>query len=205
MVAPGPPPAINDGDAELDACVAAAALGDRDATARVLRMIQPRVVRYCRARLATTRGITSADDVAQEVCLAVITALTRYEKQGRSFFAFVYGVAAHKVADANRVAARNRSEPVTSVPDAPDLSPGPEQRALGIEASGEMSRLLEVLSPKHREILLLRVVDGLSATETAQVVGATPGAVRVAQHRALVRLRQAITPPVRVEKGCDPR
>ena len=34
--------------------------------------------------------------------MAVMTALPRYEDQGRPFMAFVYGIAAHKVADARR-------------------------------------------------------------------------------------------------------
>jgi len=38
----------------------------------------------------------------------------------------------------------------------------------------------------------LRVVVGLSAEETADAIGSTPGAVRVAQHRALNRLRKAV-------------
>jgi RNA polymerase sigma-70 factor (ECF subfamily) len=53
-----------------------------------------------------------------------------------------------------------------------------------------MSRLLEQLPEKQREIIVLRVVVGLSAEETAEAVGSTPGAVRVAQHRALARLRK---------------
>ena len=46
---------------------------------------------------------------------------------------------------------------------------------------------------KQREILVLRVVVGLSAEQTADAVGSTPGAVRVAQHRALSRLRKVLT------------
>jgi RNA polymerase sigma-70 factor (ECF subfamily) len=37
-------------------------------------------------------------------------------------------------------------------------------------------------------------VVGLSAEETANAVGSTAGAVRVAQHRALARLRRATSP-----------
>ena len=53
----------------------------------------------------------SADDVAQEVCVAVVSALGSYQPAGLSFRAFVYGIAAHKVADAFRAIARNRTEP----------------------------------------------------------------------------------------------
>jgi RNA polymerase sigma-70 factor (ECF subfamily) len=55
-----------------------------------------------------------------------------------------------------------------------------------------MAELLKVLPAKQREIVVLRVVVGLSAEETAEAVGSTPGAVRVAQHRALIRLRAAL-------------
>ena len=102
----------------LDAVVAEAVAGNRDALREVLETIRPIVVRYCRARVGTTeRSGLSADDVAQEVCLAAITALPRYKDQGRPFLAFVYGIAAHKVADAHRAAARNRSDPTDVVPE----------------------------------------------------------------------------------------
>jgi len=176
-----------------DDLVAAAMTGDREAVGRVLAIIRPLVVRYCRARLgAPDRSSASADDVAQEVCLAVLTALPGYRVQGKPFLAFVYGIAAHKVIDAHRASSRNRSEPVADVPDSVEVADGPEQRALRVELSGEMGRLLDQLPDKQREILVLRVVVGLSAEETAEAVGSTPGAVRVAQHRALARLRKTM-------------
>ena len=78
----------------------------------MLRWIRPRVLRYCRAHVGSQETSASAEDVAQEVCLAVLTALPSYCDQGRSFIAFVYGIAAHKVADAHRASARTRAEPV---------------------------------------------------------------------------------------------
>ncbi|MEU4807247.1 sigma-70 family RNA polymerase sigma factor [Actinosynnema sp. NPDC023587] len=164
--------------------------GSRDAVAHLLKAVRPAVLRYCRARLGG--ALIAPDDVAQEVCVAVLQALPRYRDQGRPFLAFVYGIAAHKVADAHRYGARNRIDPVADVPDEPVTEAGPELVLLRGELSEEMSRLLDVLPPKQREILLLRVVVGLSAEETAEAVESTPGAVRVAQHRALTRLRKVI-------------
>ena len=179
---------------EFDTAVAAAAQGDRTALALVLENIRPMVVRYCRGRVgAAERGHLSADDVAQEVCLAVMTALPRYQDQGRPFMAFVYGIAAHKVADAHRSSARNKSEPVSEVPDVIALDDGPEQRALDSESSRQMHELLGTLPEKHREILILRLVVGMSAEETAVAVGSTAGAVRVAQHRAIAKLKKEVT------------
>jgi RNA polymerase sigma-70 factor, ECF subfamily len=167
--------------------------GDHQAVGALIALIRPMVVRYCRARLGRVdRSSVSADDVAQEVCLAVLTALPGYRVQGRPFLAFVYGIASHKVIDAHRAATRNRSEPVADIPDSVESADGPEQRALRIELSSEMGKLLDTLPEKQREILVLRVVVGLSAEETAEAFGSTPGAVRVAQHRALARLRKSM-------------
>ncbi|MGH3777357.1 MAG: sigma-70 family RNA polymerase sigma factor [Pseudonocardiaceae bacterium] len=179
---------------DLNVLVGAAVDGDRAAVDSVLRWIRPLVLRYCRARVGSQeKTFASADDVAQEVCLAVFAALPSYRDQGRPFLAFVYGIAAHKVADAHRSSARNRAEPVPEIPDSPDLDDaGPEQRAMQGELAGRMDKLLDMLPDKQREILVLRVVVGLSAEETAEAVGSTPGAVRVAQHRALGKLRNVL-------------
>ncbi len=178
---------------DVDSDVAAAAQGDRAALGRVLEFVRPMVVRYCRSRVgAAERGHLSADDVAQEVCLAVMTALPRYRDQGRPFMAFVYGIAAHKVADAHRSAGRNKADSMAEVPDVVSTEGGPEQFALESETSRQMSSLLATLSDKHREIIVLRLVVGLSAEETAAAVGSTAGAVRVAQHRALAKLKNEV-------------
>ncbi len=125
--------------------------------------------------------------------MAATMALPRYRDQGRPFLAFVYGIAAHKVADAHRAAARNRAEPTDVVPERFDGAAGPEQLAINADSAARMNALLSVLPDKQREILILRVVVGLSAEETADAVGSTPGAVRVAQHRALAKLKSEIS------------
>ncbi len=182
----------NPGD-RLDAAVAQAVAGDRGALREVAETIRPIVVRYVRARLGAAERVgLSADDVAQEVCMAAIQALPRYQDQGRPFLAFVYGIASHKVADAYRAAGRNRSEPTDEVPERFSLDAGPEQMAINSDSAARMKKLLSVLPEKQREILTLRIVVGLSAEETAEAVGSTPGAVRVAQHRALARLKSEI-------------
>lgn len=183
---------MSDAPDDLEAVVAAAVAGDRTAVGGVIERIRPLVVRYCRARISGDRGFSTADDVAQEVCLAVLTALPRYQDQGRPFMAFVYGIAAHKVADAHRAAGRNRSDPVAEVPDVVAEDGGPEKQALDAETARELEQLLSRLPAKHREILILRLVVGLSAEETAEAVGSTAGAVRVSQHRALAKLRKTV-------------
>jgi RNA polymerase sigma-70 factor (ECF subfamily) len=170
--------------------VSAALAEDPDAIGTLFVWIHPAIIRYCRARIGRTgAAYSSADDVAQEVCLAVLGALPRYNDEPESFLPFVYGIAAHKVADHYRRAGRDRAEPSADVPDGIDLEATPEQQTVRADVRARLVRLLDTLAPRQREILVLRLVVGLSAQETAVAIGLTATAVRVAQHRALAKLR----------------
>lgn len=175
-------------EAEL---VSRAARSDPVATAALLARLRPGIVRYCRAHLGRVGGgYTTADDVAQEVCLAMLRALPRFRDEGRPFSAFVYRIAANKVADAHRAALRHLAlAPVDSVPDRADSAPGPEQQAVTTDEARRLSLLLRQLSPTHREIVVLRVAVGLPAEEVGGVLGMSAAAVRMAQSRALAHLR----------------
>jgi RNA polymerase sigma-70 factor, ECF subfamily len=167
---------------------ARAARGDRGALDSLLARVRPLVHRYCRARLGRHGGGHTADDVAQEVCLAMLKALPRYRDEGRPFEAFVYGIASHKVADALRSHHRE-GVPTAELPDDVADDPTPEEHAVR-RSDADMARSLLVQLPEaQRELLVLRVAVGLSAEETGQMLGMSAGAVRVAQHRALTRLR----------------
>jgi RNA polymerase sigma-70 factor, ECF subfamily len=166
-----------------------AARGQPAAVETLLRQIRPMIVRYCRARLRHISGhYQAADDVTQEVCIAVLTALPRYQDMGRPFASFVFGIASHKVADAMRSAAR-LAIPTQDLPDGPDHRPGPEETVVAYLEAERARALLARLPANQRELLVLRLMTGLSAEETGDALGMTAGAVRVAQHRALARLR----------------
>jgi RNA polymerase sigma-70 factor, ECF subfamily len=186
-----PPPKSRRVDEPVDVAelVAHAAVGDPYAAETLVARFRPAVYRYCRARLGSTPGADqSADDAAQEVCLAVLHALPRYRDEGRPFEAFIFGVAAHKVADAQRAAARS-AQLHGELQDRADDSAGPEDYVVrGSDA--QLARfLLAQLPPAQRELLILRVAVGMSAEETGSVLGMSAVAVRVAQHRALTKLR----------------
>lgn len=164
----------------------------QDATAIHDLMSRVRVLahRYCRVHLtAYPGGFEVADDVAQEVCLAVLAALPRYQEEGRPFEAFVRVIAARKVVDVQRAYART-GRTVEPIVDEVDLAPTPEERAMHAAEVRYALGLVESLPKRLRDLLVLRVVLGMSADETAAALQMTPGAVRVAQHRALSRLRQ---------------
>jgi RNA polymerase sigma-70 factor (ECF subfamily) len=158
--------------------------------------------RYSRSRLLHFPGGQQlADDVAQDICLAVLRALPRYRDQGRPFEAFVYGVASRKVADAVRALSRH-PQPIDDLPDEVDSAPTPEDSAVHRSEVESAARLLAALPKTLREVMLLRVATGLTAEETGAALGMTAGAVRVAQHRALAKMREHAKRLDRIPANC---
>ena len=180
-------------DALIDGLAHRAAAGDRTALHELLRLVDPLVVRYCRAHVGGNRiGLAGPDDVAQEVMVAVCKALPSFDRGRSVFMAFVYGIAGNKIADAFRAAARDRSVSTDELPEGVDIAGGPEAEALRDDAARQIGRLLGKLQESARMILVYRLALNYSAEETAALVDMTPGAVRVAQHRALQKLRDWI-------------
>jgi RNA polymerase sigma-70 factor, ECF subfamily len=180
---------MDDASRRLQGLAARAVLGEPQATEQLLGAVHTMVRRYCRARLSRFPGSTqAAEDVAQEVCIAVLSALPRYRDEGKPFEAFVYRVAANKVADVQRLSYRS-PVPQAELPDLPETAAGPEDVVLRNADADAARELLSGLPENLRELLLLRVAVGMTAEETGRALGMTPGAVRVAQHRAMQRLR----------------
>ncbi|XGX79964.1 hypothetical protein LQK93_02784 [Terrabacter sp. BE26] len=170
-----------------------AALAGSDPQARDVLLARTRdmAVRYSRVRLGRFGAEDTAQDVAQEVCMAVVAALPTYQERGLPFEAFVYTITSRKLVDAQRAAVRGPA-PVADIPDGPDESPSPESVAVMRDDAATAVTLMRRLPDQQREILTLRVAVGMTTDETAAALGMSTGAVRVAQHRALTRLRAMI-------------
>ncbi|MEJ6549342.1 MULTISPECIES: sigma-70 family RNA polymerase sigma factor [unclassified Corynebacterium] len=183
--------ATDDIDEALPRLVPSAVEGDGRALQRIIDLIHTPVVRYCRARVPSTKYPTP-EDLAQEICLAVARAIPGYEDQGKPFMAFVYRIAANKIVDARRSQSRDLAVPTDEVPDQEVTGNTPESVAIDLSSCNEVAQLLDTLSDKARQIVTLRVFGGYSAEETADIVGSTAGAVRVAQFRALAKMRETL-------------
>jgi len=172
--------------------------GDQKAVATLFAWLRPKILRYCRSRIGdNSSAYVSAEDVAQDICMAALVALTRYNDKPESFLPFVYGIAAHKVVDHYRRTGRDQSSPAADVPDDVDRDPNPEQMIMTVDLRERLNQLLDTLPPRYRVIVVLRLIVNLSAQETATAVGLTPTAVRVTQHRALAKLRNTLAPTER--------
>lgn len=177
----------------LASLVVRAQAGEREAMEQLVAQLRPGLFRYVLARVLDPY---QADDVTQEVTVTMVQSLPRYVDQGRSVTAWAYGIAANKVSETRRATYRRRESPAELLPErAHDSATEPEQALVRLETASRMRALLDALPEQQAEIVRLRVAAGLSAEETGAVLGMSPGAVRVAQHRALARLRQLASAP----------
>jgi RNA polymerase sigma-70 factor, ECF subfamily len=163
--------------------LARAQAGDEQAFACVFRDVQPALLRYLRV-------ITpEAEDVAGDTWVQVVAGLAGFRGEEDAFRAWLFTIARHRAADAGRSRARRPAVPLapSETADQP-MAPDAADVALeAISARGAVA-LIATLPRDQAEIIMLRVVAGLDAADVARIVGKSPGAVRVAAHRALRRL-----------------
>ncbi len=170
--------------------ISAAQNGDPAAVSMLFSQIRPALVRYCRARITPRSGHGSADDVARDICVAVLQGLPSFAGEPHDVRAWVYGIAAYKIIDYYRRSGPDKSDPAEHMPSRVDPRAGTEELVMRGERRAAVQALLARLTPVEQEILTLRIIVGLSSADTAAVTGMSVTAVRVAQHRALHRLRR---------------
>ena len=166
--------------------------GDHGAVGRVLAIIRPLVVRYCRARLGRMdRSSVSADDVAQEVCLAVLTALPGLPRPGPSVPRLRVR---HRVAQGDRRAPGRHPQPFGTRRGRAGL----DRRSRTVPSSARCASNCPARwagcwtrSPTSSErYWCCAWWSGCPPRRRRRPWAPPPGAVRVAQHRALARLRK---------------
>lgn len=170
--------------------LAAAQAGQEWAVASLYDALQPPLLRYL-----SWREPSAAEDLAGETWLAVAERIVGFEGDEAAFRAWVFGIARRRLADHRRRGARRRT---TLVPnEALELLAGGDDPAGAVvgRLTGEeaLAALTRALPPDQAEVVVLRVVGGLSVEETAEVLGKRPGHVRVLQHRALRRLADELS------------
>ena len=169
----------SDGD-DVVSLVERARASDPDAWEVLYRRAYPGLLAYARRRLDGDRAV----DAVAETMVRAVAGIERFSWKGSGFDGWLFGILRHVVVDAHRARARHRGEPIDD-----GLGPGPLDHVLDGEEAAAVRAAFEALDPDDRELLELRVVAGLSAEAVGSVLSKRPGALRMAQSRALGRLR----------------
>jgi RNA polymerase sigma-70 factor (ECF subfamily) len=170
-------------DDRFDRVLAAAQAGEQWALAALYRSLQPALLRYL-----LTRRAGEADDIAAETWISAARGLRRFRGGEDDFRRWIFTIARRRLLDLQRAEARRPQTTPAADPDAGPSSPAAETEALDSIAAREALERIAGLPHDEAEVVLLRVVAGLSAADVGAITGRSAGAVRVLQHRALRRL-----------------
>jgi RNA polymerase sigma-70 factor (ECF subfamily) len=170
-------------DAEFSGVLVAAQSGDQAAVGLLYRAYNPALVRFFAGRAPAVK-----EDLAQEVWLSVAASLGTFAGDEGQFRAWLFTIARRRTIDHWRMVRRRPAEVVDESLDIPQRE---QPDRLDIQAA--ISELTAGLSAEQAEVVLLRVVAGLTVEQVAEIVGKSPGAIRVMQHRALRRLAAQIS------------
>ena len=117
-----------------------------------------------------------ARDISQEAFMAAHRARERFDPE-RPFYPWFYRILRNRCL--NCIEKRRRRDEISmdALAERPDDEPSPEARLLRKERSERIWRALFVLSPDHREIIVLRSFQELTYREIAQTLGISEGTV----------------------------
>lgn len=175
---------------EINQLARDAADGDPAAAAAALELIRPLVVPYCRAsfgqRHPSGRPLTRSPRMCACRCLCACRSTAR--TAGRSCGWCTRSRRRRSPAAAQEIGRARR----TGIVHGPGLRRWDQQETAtsALDLGDRLTRLLSALPRAHQEVLILRIVVGLSAADTAEALGISAGNVRVTQSRALTRLRE---------------
>jgi RNA polymerase sigma-70 factor, ECF subfamily len=165
-----------------------AAAGDESAFAQLWRSSHPGLLRY----LSVVFGPDVAEDVASEAWLKVILNLDGFSGDERAFRTWLAVIARNIAIDRGRYLARRKERLEPNVAEHHRASsPDAAEEAMEALSTRAALDLVATLPPAIAEMVFLRVVMGMDGPQVAHLVGRSPGAVRVAVHRALKTLAQS--------------
>jgi RNA polymerase sigma-70 factor (ECF subfamily) len=161
-----------------------------------------------------------AADLTQEAFLRVWRGLDNY-KADAAFSTWLYRLTSNVCIDFLRREKRRKTVSLTFLDEdhdeavelsIPDPAAGPEQLAIETESRETMAAAMDALDVEFRQILTMRVINGLSYDEIADALELKPGTVKSRLSRAREKLRKQVlktgnkpdgNPSKTVERGED--
>lgn len=174
----------------MDSLVERARTGDAGALEELLASVAPSVHRF---GLRMCKSPHDADDALQDTLLSIATHLGEFEGRS-SFTSWVFALTRSACARRRRGLKNQPTVSEDAAPEQVDAAPSPEQRAADRELGEALSRALDGLSEEHREVIVLRDIEGLSAADAAASLDLSVDALKSRLHRAREALREALRP-----------
>ncbi len=172
--------------------------GDRAAFEQLYWRYEKRILQVV---YGYVRNKEDAVELTQEVFVKVYQNISKYQP-GTKFFTWVYRIAANASIDrirrkktAREVEFDNDYQKNFSQPEealSPSLGLNPELATVHSELREHLAAAMDSLSPKHREIMTLREIEGLSYDEIANLLDIQIGTVMSRLYYARLHLQSAL-------------
>lgn len=170
--------------ARLVDAIASAQRGEGSGLTVLFREYHPRLLRYLRAREAR-----HADDIAGETWVAVASRIGAFEGDAGAFAGWLFTIAAHRLADLRRTGARRQTDPHSNPPEDRHGLSSEDVVLDEVDAQGAVDLIVASLNEDQSEVVLLRVLGGLSNADIATAMDRPEVWVRVTHHRAMRKLQ----------------
>ncbi len=173
---------------DFAAVLAAAQANDGWAFERLYYTLAPTVAGYLRLQ-----GSPDPEDLANEVFLSAFRSIGSFSGDEDHFRSWVFTIAHRRLTDERRRLGRRPRLADHGASGPSQVSGGDvEEEALRRLATERVHRLCDGLAPDQRDVLLLRMVSGLSIEQAAEALGKSPTAVKALQRRAVAALRRSL-------------
>jgi RNA polymerase sigma-70 factor (ECF subfamily) len=161
--------------------------GDREAYDQLFRLHADRALLFIRARLGPSlREKLESGDVLQEAYLAAHRAFAQFDyTDDAAFLRWLCRIIDNRIRDLGDHFAAQKRQPAPLPHSEPT---GPFTALARAQDREKIAQALDQLSDDHRQVLLLRYFEGLSAEEAGARLSRSAGAVRKLTARALTEL-----------------
>ena len=185
IVVPARVPAAPEGETAVShALVQRAQAGDAEAFGELYDRYVDQVYRYISYRVGSRQ---LAEDLTSETFLRALRRITSFTWQGRDVGAWFVTIARNLIADhykSSRYRLELTTDDVTTAGAAPAVD-GPEDTVLATLQNTVVLQAVRQLGAEQQECIVLRFLQGMSVTETAQIMGKNEGAIKALQYRAI--------------------
>lgn len=164
----------------------AAQLGAEWAWRALYKDLSPAVLGYLRLR-----DTAEPEDLTGEVFVQVVRGIAGFSGDEKQFRSWVFVVAHHRILDERRLRSRRPAEPAGfDTLESCGATGNVEDEAIDKLALADLRSVLDTLSGDQRDVLLLRILGGLTLEETAAATGKRVGAVKALQRRGIAAIRR---------------
>jgi RNA polymerase sigma-70 factor (ECF subfamily) len=138
------------------------------------------------------RGAAEPEDLLSEVFLHMVRGLHTFEGDSQQFRSWVFTIAHRRLIDERRARSKRPVELREDLESAV-VAEDPATAVMDRLTDEEIIGFLDALTPEQRDVLLLRLLAGLTIDEIARALGKTPGAVKALQRRGLIALQENLS------------